>query len=370
MYSLFSGTGYTVGQGILTDPNWLYCKEGLHRNLSAVIKFNRTHPKAVLSNHLIVRILQSIPTPQAQNLERYYNNIDSYALTLAMGFGLSSSIFKGKMFDGIFYGKGNDEIIIANNESFNPFEADSDWENQSPITVLRHPRSDLSLNLLDGTEINGEKGLAIIAVNIPMLAIMYRAFRNNEMRLRDNIIDEDTGIQYSDSQRSVMQFVHMYVLPNILPSHLDYAIFNRISNLELGAPLGELEERHSFYLTDYSPRINKVQKNILNFIHSVDRDFYGILETIPMISNKSAFDSLVLPDIAETRQVLPLLFLSRLNVLTFLYKIAKNGPGERNRSLLNLIKRTVNYYNYEAQLRQILPQDLLYDTNLEIMELK
>ena len=364
MYSLFSSPGSTVGQGILRDPNWLYCRDGLHRNLSNVINFHRTNPMAVKSDHLLVRLLQSITISQSQNIERYYNNVDTIALNLSMVFKMVSPIFRGTVFDGVFYGQGNTEILIAHDESFNPEYATKDWENQIPIKVLRHPFSDLGLITPDGKNSSDESGLCVIAINISLLAVMYRAFRLNEERLSINMSEDN--VDYNENQRSIMHFIRMYVLPNMLPSHLDCVLFNRMSYMESGIPLGESTRKHSFYLTDYNNRLIYIFNNLLNLLHRVDKDFVGILRSMPSVGASDQFNALKLPGIVETRQVIPALFMARLNVLSFLYKIAKNGVGEKNKSIVNQIRRSFLYYGQESMLRTLLPNTILDETMIEI----
>ena len=117
MQNLF-GISSTAAQGIMGLPaDWLYIKHGLLRNLSMVIKFYRRNPMAVKSDHFLIRLLQSINVPHSQNIERYYNNVDAVSLNVSMMLKMTSSIFKGQLFNGIFYGPGNDEILIAHNES-------------------------------------------------------------------------------------------------------------------------------------------------------------------------------------------------------------------------------------------------------------
>ena len=70
---------------------------------------------AVESSHFLVRLLQSITVPQSQNIERYYDNVDAISLNVSMALKMTSAISKGEMFDGVFYGKGNPEILIAHN---------------------------------------------------------------------------------------------------------------------------------------------------------------------------------------------------------------------------------------------------------------
>ena len=365
MYGLFSPNGHTADQGVLRDPSDAYLRESLHRNLTTVINFHRKNPMAVQSNHLLVRLLQSINVPHSQNTERYYNNVDTIALNISMALRMTSPIYKGFLFDGVFFGKGNPEIIIAHNEDFDPFEADRDWENVCAVKVLRHPRSDLGLNIPDGTNTGMENGLCVIAVNVSLLAIQYRAFRHNEEYY--NLTSAGVA---TDSQRSIMQFIYMYVLPNMLPSLLDYSLFNRIMNLEFGIPIGSSTKNHSFFLPDYDDKMIYYQNNILNYLKRIDRNFTNILRTLIAVSKPTEYEALKLPDIVNTRPVLPALFISRLDVLRFLFKTAKDGAGTKNMTIVNQILREIKIYNYESMLRSFLTPNLYSQVEAGVKELE
>lgn len=349
-----------IGQGILRQPEWAYIRDGLKRNLGTVISYYRNNPKAVRSDHFLVRILQSIAVPQSQNLERYYDNVDGLALNMSMALKMTSSIYQGSIFKGVFYGPGNDEILIANNDDFNPLEAHRNWQNLVPVKVLRHPRSDLGLNLPDGHDTGSETGLVVVSINIPMLAVQYRAFRFNEIMLKE-------GTQ--ETQKSAMQFIHMYVLPNMLYSHLDYALFNRIDNWRKGAPIGESEHPHPFFLPDYSDKVNQVQLELLHKLQLVGKDFTGILRTIPAVTANDMEEAMLLPQAAPTRQILWALAISRLPMLTFLFKVLEAGPGMRNQSEVNRVLRSVVSYKSNNLMRSLLPIDIYFEVEDEIEQI-
>ena len=252
MHSFFQ-TQNTALQGIVQFPQWQYVRDGLRRNLGTTLAYHRRNPTAVKSSHFLVRLLQSITVPKSQNLQRYYDNVDSIALNVSMALKMTSSLYRGHVFNGVFYDQDSTEILIAHNEAFDYELANRDWPNLCPVKVLRHPRSDLGLGLLDGQPRGVESGLAVVAINITMLAIQYRAFRLQEQALAG----ED------ESQRSVMQFVRMYVLPNMLLSHLDLALFNRADALARGRPLGASVGRASFQTLDYGNRVDTVYKDAL-----------------------------------------------------------------------------------------------------------
>ena len=352
MYSLYSHKSPSL-QGVVKLQDWLYVKSGLERNLAQVIKFYRTNPMAVHSNHFLVKLLQSITIPQFQNIERYYNNVDALSLNLSMAFKITSSLYKGQLFNGIFFGPGNDEIIIASDDGFDPFEATEKWKELQSVKVLMSPKSDLGLNLLDGVNNGSEEGLAVIIINIPLLAVQYRAFRLNEVRINTN----ENG-ELTDSTLSVMHFVHMYVLPNMLYSYLDHAVFNRIANLELGLPLGESKRHHSFFLQDYSAKLLYVHNKILDILKKENKDFNGILQNIPTVTKDNAAELMEVPDIALTRQVLWALVLSRLPELKFLCRLSKDSIGNKNQSEVNRILRFFLNYKSDNSIKSMLPLDV------------
>lgn len=359
MYKLFNMDN-TAQSGIIKYPEWNYIRDGLKKNLGTVLRFHRHNPMAVKSNHFLVQLLQSITVPQSQNLERYYDNVDRISLNMGMVFKMTSSIYKGHIFNGIFYGPDNPEILIADNASFDIFDANKNWESLSPVNVIRHFKSDLGLNIPDGTLSGSESGLSVIVINIPMLAVQYRAFRINEMYISDGEFE---------SQRSIMQFIYMYVLPNMLESHLDCALFNRINNLQNGAPLGETNKRHSFYIIDFASKVQAFHEKVLKGLDSSTRNFVGILRTIPAVTKSSMEEVFMLPDMAYTRQVTYALVIARLQVILFLFKSSKYGASVKNSSEVNLVRRNIVAYRSDNMMKSTLPQDTYFDVQQEIDEI-
>lgn len=356
MHTLFNFQT-TVQQGIIKFPDWSWVRDGLKRNLGTTIAYYRRNPQAVRGEHFLVRLLQSITVSQNQQLERYYANVDALALYLANALKMTSSIANGKIFKGVFYGEGTSEILIAVDTDFDPLWAHKNWENLPSVTVLRHPRSDLAMNLPDGQATGTETGLAVIAINITMLAIQYRAFRLNEMK----------NAKFEDGQRSIQQFIHMYVLPNMLASQTDVAIFNRIDNLSKGAPLGQSKKRHAFYLPDtYDRRCQQIQEGILGHIETSNLDFVTILRSVPVVTKENLEQALRLPNIAPTMQVEWALTIARLPGLAFLTRVAPMGGKNRNQRELNAIVRMALRYKTANILRNRLPEDLYWDVQLEI----
>jgi hypothetical protein len=359
MYSLFNLMPEKLS-GVLKIPGWNYLHDGLRRNLDAVITYYRSHSMAVESDHFLVRLLQSIDIPKSQNIERYADNVDLMSLNLSMALKMTSSIYRGQVFDGVFYGPKCQEILIAHNEPFDPFEADKNWQNQMPIQVLRHPITDLGMRLPDGNDNSTDFGIAVILINIPLLAVMYRAFRRYE-----DYLFETQG----ESQRSVMQFVHMYVLPNMMPSHVDQVVFNRLHALQRGAPLGEVRRPHSFPVVSYEDRLNIAQRQLLVLLEKQGKDFRGVMQEIPMICDDNLDQLMVLPKLAPTQQVMWALSISRLPALDFLFRASKDGANQRNRKEVQYVLRNIRMYRRNSMMK-VLPPDMRADVDFEMEQIE
>jgi hypothetical protein len=339
--------------------NWHYARDGLRHNLKKVVEFYKSHSMAVESDHFLIRLLQSIAVAKNIELHRYYDVVDSLSLNLGMALKMTSSISKGHVFRGVFYA-GCTEVLIAENADFDAEAVNRDWRNVQAVKVLRHPRSDLMLNLPDGKKTGTETGIVVISINIPMLAVQYRAFR-----LREDEYTRETG----EPGRTIQQFIHMYVLPNMLYSHLDYVVFNRIYNLERGAVMGE-GKHHPFYITDFSSKLNAVHETILANLQAVGQDFTGILRSIPAVTKESLNDVMAFPDVAPTMQVIWALALSRFPAVNLMVDLAKGGnqggANIRNQQQLNLLMQAIRQYRTGSYFSNVLSADDLKAVDEEI----
>lgn len=345
-----------VLQGIQHPAAWPYVSHGLRANVSQVARYYRGNPQAVKGDHLLVKLIQSIDVPTSLSYERYYANVDAVSLDTSMVLKLTSSLYKGQIWDGVFYGPGSDEIIIAHTDSFNLDMVKKDWMNVTPVRVLRHAKSDLYLNLPDGRRNTTESGLAIIAINLPLLMCQYYSFRQSYW------IGNEQGIDVP----SIMMFVHMYVLPNMLFSHLDQALFNRIDHLARKLPMGKTLKRHPFALIDYEYKVDQVYTEVLKNLSGVEKNFVGMLQNIPVVFRKDMEQVMHVPDMAPTRQVLWALAASRLPMLNFVLGQTHDAPGTKNQSEINTILRTFERWRHARIFEGMMPNDIQVDVIEEI----
>lgn len=360
MLSLFDSPPPIKG-GVIRFPEWNYVRDGMRRNVANAIRYYQNNPTAVQSQNFLVRLLHSITVPQGLSTERYYDNVDAIALNVSMALKMTSSIYKGQLFHGEFYGQGSIEVIIAHNDWFDPGTAHTNWKRLQPVRVLSSPHTNMGYNIPDGRRSSSEVGVSVIAVNVPMLALQYRAFRQNEQYWSE--------MNGNDSQRSIYQFIRMYPLTNMLISQTDVVVFNRILSLLEGAPMGESSRKHSFVVPDYSNKLDQVQTKVLDGLQRNGRDFYNTMRTVPMVFKDTLADAIIWPDMAPTRQVVWGLVMGRLPLMRFLFDSAKDGVHARNRMEYNQLVREVRGWRSESLFKSMLSGDLLADVEYDLQDL-
>lgn len=357
---LFFNTPSSVSYGVVKYAQWNYVREGLLRNLQTIQSYYYSRVFSVKSNHFLSRLVNNINVSHKHQLERYYDIVDAKANAIAAIMKMTSSLQRGALFNGVFYGQGCTEVIMVDSSSFDPFEAYKNWKIQQAVKVVMHPRSDLTMLLPNGKTTGTETGLAVISVNIPLLAIQFRAFAAEQMKINE---EGENGLQ------TVSHFIHRFVLPNMMSTHLDYAIFNRIRNLVNGTSMGESLKQHPFVLIDLTNQVNKVHVQLVEDMVGKTLEYKSVLATIPAVTKPTMEEVLVIPENASTRQVLWAEVLSRIDALQVIIKLAGEQSVGKNIMFLNLFAREFRQYQQDKAIFNYLPKDIYSDTFYEMQKI-
>jgi hypothetical protein len=346
MYQIFGQTS-VPSNGIAIPPSWHYVETGLKHNLDRVLTYYRDNTLTVKSDHLLIRLLQSLNIPLSLSLDRYMANIENIALNLSMVFKMTSSIYRGQFFEGVFYG-GNHELLVASDELFDIYKAQQHWEQLSAVTVLRHNVTSLDMRLPDGSVTDTNGGISVLLINIPLLALQYRAWMLREIAFAEQ---NGTGV------RPETAFIHGYVLPNMLGSHLDQVLFNRLKRMvNGGTPDSPVHQAHPFVLTDYSSRLDEAQEQLLTLLErSQQLNFGQMLQAIPAIHKPNMLQVMHLPDLAPTFQLMWALSIARLPCLAFLFEMAPGGPAQKNRQIMAKILSDIRNYRRNSIMKTLPP---------------
>ena len=349
---LFFNKTLTDSRILPRNQLWLYAKAGLKRNLNTVTSYYHSRGFATKGNHFLIRLLNTIGVDQSMDIERYYEIVSAKTNKLSISFKMTSSVYSGQLFDGIFYGPEVKEIIIADDSYISPYEIQRNWKNISSVSVLDHPKSDLALLLPNGKSTSIESGTATILINIPALATQFREFAKEQQQ----------NMQEGVNPITMAVFLHRYVIPNMLYSHLDIALFNRINNMVIGKPMGEATLKHPIVVLDYTKQVDEVYRELFRKLQTTEVDFWTILRSIPLCTEINALELMRLPDMAATRQLAWAEFLTRLKCIQFLVSAAARHGRKLNNNELNYFLKKVIAYTSDGTFRQIVDSEVYSDT--------
>jgi hypothetical protein len=345
MYQLFQESSLQPGGG-LALPDFRRVQAGLRLSLSKVIEFRRQNPVGLNGSHFLVKLIQSLNVPLSLETEIYNDKVRDISLNLAMSLKMTSALSQGRVFTpGVFYGEHVTEALVANIDPFDLDQLEDHWRDMRPIRVLYHPKTDLNLDVPDGRHPSEEAGMAVIAINIPMLASQYRKWR----QFRSDVSD--------DSPRSIMQFLQEIPLPNMLYSHLDVAIVNRLIGLFFKVEMSKPRGHHSFYLTDWTDEVDKALERWMDNVQSRKLDFDTLVSILPTVSAEDYHEILALPDLAFTQQLQWAVVLARLPLVVFLVQFNALTDNPRNRKYLNYLRHYLRQMDLSRVMRTALPNN-------------
>ncbi len=359
MQNLFNAyTGPKVGLSI--DANWKYVRSGLQRNIAQAVLYYRSKNFSVKSNHILARFLNSSGTSIEGDIVDFYNRQIQNGIRSSSIFKMTSSVNRGDIFYGDFFGAGSKEILIACDDYQNPLDLEANWRDIEAVKFLDHPKSDTSILLANGKAYSAETGYSVISVNIPALLVQYRCW------LKEQKTNNDLG----KPTFSTSVFIHKYVLPNMLNSQLDVAIFNRLNNHLLGAPMGVPMYRHAFVLVDFNDRADKILKDVIKKFNRTDRDIHTMMREVPLIHCENLLELSELPSNAPTRQLVWAEVIARIKLINFLLEANPSGGHKQSRQELNYIKKVLDLFESSGGLEQIPDRVLVRDIEAEIIRVR
>ncbi len=337
--------------GGLAIPQWRRVQEGLQRNIVRVQDYYRNNPRSLAGGHFLTKLLRSLNISHQLDDETFVWKVSDWADDLSMTMKMTSSIFRGKLFrPGVFYGPDVGEAIVASIEPFDVDVAVKNWQAIEPIRVLTHPFCDFDLALPLGQSRSSGGGLAVIVIDIPKLALQYKVWRRWERSVNH------------DSPQSYMQFLRALPIPNMLTSHTNVAILNRIMNCFFGGDVPKSDPAHSFYLTNWGPEVDNVAKYYLNHVANKNVRFDVLVDLMPTLGG-SMHDVIRLPKQAYSLQLQWAIVLARLVLTTFLVQFNADCENPSNQKYLNYLRRYLRLIEINRGLEHALPQQDFLDVS-------
>lgn len=347
---LFTHRFQTRG-AVATPPQWNYVRSVLQRSLNKAVNYYQQANLPVMGGHPLLHFLLNINVPVRSDLQRYVASVESYALINAGQLGFCTSWNAGKFHAGKFYGPGCTEIYIATDEYVDPQYVHDNWRDYASVEVLAHPKSDLNVQYCNGQDYSKELGLVILKVNVVALLVQFRAFYLHQMTLDPSL------------RKSLNRFIGGVVIPNMMRSHLEIALLNRLAHVHFngGQSPEDLFRKHVFAVTADAAQVDPVLPKILEITQRGVGSFNVLLQQLPAIQSVDMDDVLMLPEVAPTRQINWALLCARLKYIAFLASLAGTDNASVNRMTYNQLRRNLSLYNTYDMMEQRLPTDLFFE---------
>ena len=340
-------------------------RAGYWRNVEKIQQYHRVNTFAVNSAHTLVRLLNALPINYETSVRDYYNEISDIAYDLASGLLITNPLNVGRVHKPWLFGEGFDEIPLA----FHKYIFDvvpPTLENgfgtiqQPPVRLLRHPRSDLAVQVPMGDSDCTEKGLVIYSINIPLLAVQYREFK----RVWKNGNGGDT--------LGAMHFIPKFILPALLGDFCNLSFVNRISKRLMGEQVGESYWRNPVGLGDFTTRLDSLIDEVVEFVSGRRMSYRDLMASIPLLQPGLCLADLFaiqpLTGVYETRQVVWATVLAELPIVALLMNLdyLMDENGTLNKGINNQIQRELTYAKNNGTFRQIFDSTVILNYSKEI----
>lgn len=338
MLNLFT-SDVTTNYGSMLTPLHKRLKDITYRNMERALNHWRSNENSILNQHLVVRLLKELPMPRGNltqlslsNVRKYYDDLRSVDYQYGNKVNMTTATRYGAITRSQFYDDSVDEIIISNST---PFTNDMmyNWRDAEPIKVHRHPYNVSYYGLLCKKQDLGGSGVAVLSINIPLLAVQYL------MWLREEAMSTVNGVQ---RVQSTYLFATKYPIPNLLKSHNDMVIFNRF----IGRYQNDLREtrdvRQSFWLNDELAIMDQVIVKTVVELQRSQRFFEAILLHIPTVW-RSGYETVRLNIDMEMRQNRWAWIVARSWLIDFLVMVEmsfkRRKQGDDLNNILHAIQR-------------------------------
>lgn len=298
--------------------------ENMHRTREHMLSRAYT----VFSNHLIMKLIKTINPPSTLNDNEFMSYFDTlrnnyYQHSSAIGY--TSPTYTGSVNKSQFYSDNVSEIIIGTASRYHQIKA-LPWEELEPIKVHRHPYTTTYYGILDKRQEIPGKGVAVISIDIPTLIYQYIRW---SMRQKDLEQPAVLGV-----------FVTQYPLRNMLKSHNDIAIVNRLIATYSGVKRHTPVMKQAFWLNDDMMLLDPILRQVVPELKRTPRFFDAMLMHIPTVY-RTGYDAVRLPVDIRVRQTDWVWLIARMRIVSWLLAASVSFRQEKEGIKFNQIQHSL-----------------------------
>lgn len=329
MYTLFNDPP-RFDPGIIVAPGWRQLRVDFYTEINKIAKYYRNSSHFVTNEHILAKILLSSKAVFKGNPLKYAEAVRSQSESSITAWGLHSAWTNGRMPDkSWFYNNAVTELLVYDDSTFDEQAEFINWTDIEAVKVHHHPFDDVGMGIPNGRYLGGNKnGYAVISINVAKLMLQYEGYLKA-------LSNSGAGTRFNPHN-----FIYSYVLVNMLKSHMDCALRNRLVTLFEGGIPTKNPRSHNIALNDLSLQVSNYLIRVLEFLQKGAFEFNKVVGNMPAFSAQYQPEVLMLPEIAPTRYVSWILDLARAPLLRFLLEYNNRAANYKNLYYINEIKRS------------------------------
>lgn len=335
MYQLFKD--YPIQRNTKVDAaDFLFVRKTILRELARITTYYTNSNFVVDGDHLINQLLLQLNVSLSRDLESYVRACGQETERLARAFKLiHPTVSDPRPHQGTFYNNNTQEFIILHATEFDFNTAYDKWDKLVPIKVHSHCFTDTTGQLPDGSYKNsiGESGYAVISINMPMLALQYRAWIE-KVRRHQEVKDQSVN------------FLFQYPITNMVYRHMDLVIVNRMINKYREQPVAKYQRMHPIATIDIDERLDSVLDKRIDYIKKGEYKFDQLFTIFNCLKKPDWLTILRPIDVAPVRSVKWVLELQILNYFQFFLEVRRDAKGSyNNREITRSLRDLINLSN-------------------------
>ncbi|QXO10211.1 hypothetical protein pEaSNUABM37_00252 [Erwinia phage pEa_SNUABM_37] len=328
MHTLFD-TDAQFNHGDMMNQNIQRLRDIAFINLGKSQEYFRSRNLSAQNNNVIVRLLKQFKMPDltqlsATNVRKYFDDIRNKDYRIGNMVGMVSSTSYGTISKSNFYSDSVTEILITTSSTYEDIKGIA-WTDLEPIKAHRHPYDTTNYGILDKRQILGGEGIAVLSIDIPVLAVQFLQFQQWAKAI--NLKPMPTFQQYAI----------MYPIQNLIKSHNDIAAINRTIKAYRGIKGHDLQPRQAFWLMDDMPLMDQLIARMVPELKRTPRYWESVLMHMPTLY-RSGYDAIRLPVDIDVRQNRWAWIIARTWLIDFLLEVEYSfNRGQKEGEKINLI---------------------------------
>lgn len=308
--------------------------------------FNRT--RTVENKNIFSRLIYILQPNLNLSLFDYFRHVDQEKDYIARQFRLTNDISLGELFRNLLYKDNNYTAILTVDRQANVLTLGSSWKTLTPLRMVYTTSTDINFYQYDKSKYYPYSNLTILELDINEMLIQYRYWAKYRLE--------------RDLSTNPNVYVSQLLYPNLAATSLDINLFNRLKRIYYNQPMDNYNVFHPFFISDYTKGIDDIYNKVLDDVVNTGMALPQILKTIPCIYNNNMVDALTINKSIYTSRSGWLIWLSRLEYISFLIDVMGPRGVTRNRQYLYVLPNLVKKMNIaNRQLIRLLPEELYID---------